>query len=68
MIGNGEAPNAEVMETRLLGRYSLIHLSMHDQQGVEWHLHARIPGLNMLQQGQKVTLSVDPDQVFVFGL
>ena len=66
IIGNGEDPNAEVMETRLLGRYSLIHLSMPDDQGEEWHLHARVPGLNMLQPGQKVTLSVDPSQVFVF--
>lgn len=67
IIGNGEAPNAEVMETRLLGRYSLIHLSMFDAQGEEWHLHARVPGLNLFQPGQKVTLSVDPDQVFVFA-
>ena len=67
IIGNGEAPNAEVMETRLLGRYSLIHLSLFDAAGEEWHLHARVPGLNMLQPGQRVTLSVDPDQVFVFA-
>lgn len=67
IIGNGEAPNAEVMETRLLGRYSLIHLSLSDAEGEEWHLHARVPGLNMLQPGQRVTLSVDPDQVFVFA-
>ena len=66
IIGNGEDPNAEVMETRLLGRYSLIHLSMPDDHGEEWHLHARVPGLNMLEPGQKVTLSVDPNQVFVF--
>ena len=66
IIGNGESPNAEVMETRLLGRYSLIHLSMPDDHGEEWHLHARVPGLNMLEPGQKVTLSVDPNQVFVF--
>jgi iron(III) transport system ATP-binding protein len=67
IIGNGEAPNAEVMETRLLGRYSLIHLSLSDAEGEEWHLHARVPGLNMIQPGQQVTLSVDPAQVFVFA-
>ena len=60
IIGNGESPNAEVMETRLLGRYSLIHLSMPDDQGEEWHLHARVPGLNMLQPGQKVTFQLIP--------
>ena len=43
IIGNGEDPNAEVMETRLLGRYSLI-LSMPDDQGEEWHLHAGFRG------------------------
>ncbi len=66
VIGNGEEPNAEVMETRLLGRYSLVHLSMPVPKGEDLHLHARVPGLNMLSPGQKVKLSVDPSQVFIF--
>ncbi|XDZ66878.1 ABC transporter ATP-binding protein [Alphaproteobacteria bacterium LSUCC0684] len=67
VIGNGSKPNAEVMETRLLGRYSLVHLSMPLPGGEDLHLHARVPGLNMLSPGQQVTLSVDPSQVFIFA-
>lgn len=66
VIGNGDKTNAEVMETRLLGRYSLVHLSMPLPKGEDLHLHARVPGLNMLSPGQKVTLSVDRSQVFIF--
>jgi len=66
VIGNGDAPNAEVMETRLLGRYSLVHLSLPLAKGEDLHLHARVPGLNMFSPGQKVTLSVDPSQVFIY--
>ena len=53
---------------RLLGRHSLIHLSMPTEDGEDVHLHARVPGLNMISPGEKVFLSVDPDQVFVFPL
>ena len=66
MIRDGEPPNAEVMETRLLGRYSLIHLSIPMPSGPDLHLHARIPGLNMLAPGEQVSLSVDKDQIFIF--
>ena len=66
--GSKGSRNAEVMETRLLGRFSLIHLSMPTEEGEVLHLHARVPGLNMLQVGEQVTLSVDSSQVFVFPL
>ncbi len=57
--------NAEVMEARLLGRASLIHLSVPTGTN-ELHLHARVPGLNSLQTGSKVRITVDPSQAFVF--
>ena len=57
---------AEVMESRLLGRYSLIHFSMAQADGEELHLHARVPGLNMLSSGDAVTLSLDETHVFLF--
>ena len=57
--------NAEVMEARLLGRASLIHLSVPTGTNV-LHLHARVPGLNSLQSGSKVRITVDPSQAFVF--
>ena len=61
---------AEVMEARLLGRYSLIHFSMPSHDGLnqdqELHLHARVPGLNMFSPGDPARLSLDLSQVFVF--
>ena len=57
----------EVMESRLLGRASLIHLSVPSDRG-EIHLHARIPGLNSIEVGSKVRVSVDPAQAFVFSV
>jgi len=58
---------AFVQETHLLGRSSLLHLSVPatDQHG-ELHLHARIPGLNSFAEGARVRLSIDPAQAFVF--
>lgn len=57
--------NAEVMEARLLGRASLIHLSVPTGTD-ELHLHARVPGLNSLPSGSQVRITVDPSQAFVF--
>ena len=57
--------NAEVMEPRLLGRASLIHLSVPTGTD-ELHLHARVPGLNSLPSGSRVRITVDPSQAFVF--
>ena len=57
--------NAEVMEARLLGRASLIHLSVPTGTD-ELHLHARVPGLNSLPGGSRVRITVDPSQAFVF--
>ena len=56
----------EVMESRLLGRSSLIHLSVPTGRN-ELHLHARIPGLNWIEVGSQVRIRVDPTQAFVFA-
>ena len=56
----------EVMESRLLGRASLIHLSVPTGRDV-LHLHARIPGLNSIEVGSQVRVRVDPAQAFVFA-
>jgi len=56
---------AEVMESRLLGRASLIHLSVPTGRS-DIHLHARIPGLNSIEAGSQVRVRVDPSQAFVF--
>ena len=54
----------EVMESRLLGRASLIHLSVPTGTD-ELHLHARIPGLNSIEVGSQVRINVDQAQSFV---
>lgn len=56
----------EVMESRLLGQASLIHLSVPTGRD-EIHLHARIPGLNSIEVGSQVRVRVNPDQAFVFA-
>ena len=61
----GEDANAFVMEARLLGRASLIHLSVPTGTE-ELHFHARVPGLNSLQTGSPVRITVDAAQAFVF--
>ena len=63
--GAGEDANAFVMEARLLGRASLIHLSVPTGTE-ELHFHARVPGLNSLQTGSPVRITVDAAQAFVF--
>ncbi|MEC8091889.1 MAG: ABC transporter ATP-binding protein [Pseudomonadota bacterium] len=63
--GTGEVANAFVMEARLLGRASVIHLSVPTGTS-ELHFHARVPGLNSLQTGSPVRVTVDKAQTFVF--
>ena len=58
--------NAVVMEARLLGGSSLIHLSVPTGTD-ELHLHARVPGLNSFSEGTQVRISVDAEQAFVFA-
>jgi iron(III) transport system ATP-binding protein len=55
-----------VVAARLLGRYSLIHLSALDAQGREHHLHAHAQGVYLPQPGQTLELALDESQVFVF--
>ncbi len=63
--GSEAQTNAFVMEARLLGRASLIHLSVPTGTE-ELHFHARVPGLNSLQTGSPVRITVDTAQAFVF--
>ncbi len=54
-----------VMEARLLAGSSLVHLSLKDNQS-NFHLHARIPGLNFFNVNEKVIVETDPSQIFIF--
>ena len=60
---------AQVMESHLLGRYSLLHLNLSEDMGYaeDLHLHARIPGLNSIAEGEVVNIDIDPAQIFVFS-
>jgi iron(III) transport system ATP-binding protein len=69
VVGVGE-PSPEhnrshVIASRLLGRYSLLHLCVHGG-AQEMHLHARVHGLFLPEAGQTVELDLDDGQVFVF--
>ncbi|UUX50095.1 ABC transporter ATP-binding protein [Nisaea acidiphila] len=60
---------ARVMQARLLGRSSLIHL--HVQSGenggsIEWHFHSRMPGIFLPETGTRLRIDLDPGQIFVF--
>lgn len=58
---------AVVLESHLLGRSSLLHLSVPGtDQHAELHLHARIPGLNSFKEGSHIHINIDPSQAFVF--
>jgi len=54
-----------VMETRLLAGSTLIHLSLKVNE-TNFHIHARIPGLNFFHVNEKVKVLTDPSQIFVF--
>ena len=56
-----------VEAARLLGRSSLIHLSVDDGQGGDLHLHARMPGQVLPKEQSLVSISLDPSQAFVFA-
>ena len=66
----GDAANGAVFGTveaaRLLGRTSLVHLSVEDGNGGDLHLHVRMPGQFLPDEQSKVTITLDPAQAFVF--
>ena len=54
-----------VMEARLLAGSTLVHLSLKVNE-TNFHIHARIPGLNFFNTNEKVKVLTDPTQIFVF--
>ena len=61
-----EGALARVMAARMLGRSSLIHLSVRQAGGEDLHLHARIPGRFLPQDEQLLEIHLDRSQTFVF--
>ncbi len=67
--GGGAEPApgvARVLAARVLGRSSLIHLSLPDRSGPDLHLHARVPGRFLPSEDQAMGIHLDPSQAFVF--
>jgi iron(III) transport system ATP-binding protein len=60
------AQSSHILMSRLLGASSLLHVCAHDADGQEAHLHARVPGVFLPEEGQPVSLSLDMSQVFLF--
>jgi len=54
-----------VMEARLLAGSTLVHLSIK-VGNTDFHVHARIPGLNFFNINEKVKVCSDPSQIFIF--
>lgn len=57
---------SHVIMSRLLGATSLLHICAHGPDGLEMHLHARVPGVFLPGEGQRVALDLDLSQVFIF--
>jgi len=62
-------PGGVVEQSRLLGRTSLVHMTITApaQPDHSVHLHARVPGVYLPRPGARVRIQVDPAQTFVFG-
>ena len=60
-----DGPLVRVEAARMLGRTSLVHLSMAgEDQGV--HLHARVAGRFLPREGKLLRVALDGEQTFVF--
>jgi iron(III) transport system ATP-binding protein len=57
---------ARVLASRILGRSSLIHLSITIADGRDLHLHSRVPGRLLPAEHEIVDIELDFDQAFVF--
>jgi iron(III) transport system ATP-binding protein len=56
----------QVMAARMLGRSSLIHLSVSLANGHDLHLHARVPGRFLPGESELFEVELDRSQTFVF--
>lgn len=62
-----EGPRGKVITSRMLGRTSLVHLSVEDGTVTGLHLHARAPGRYLPDEGQQLSVTLDTSQAFVFA-
>lgn len=64
--GSDRGAVASVITSRLLGGSSLLHLSVPNGEDGGLHVHSRVPGRMLPQEGSSVRLSLDEQNVFVF--
>ena len=60
---------AQVIQARLLGRSSLIHLCVRPAENGstrEWHFHSRMPGIFLPDAGTRLRIEFDLKQIFAF--
>jgi iron(III) transport system ATP-binding protein len=62
-----DGPLGKVIASRMLGRSSLVHLSIEDGTVTGLHLHARAPGRFLPEEGQQLSVTLDTSQAFVFA-
>jgi iron(III) transport system ATP-binding protein len=62
-----EGARGRVITSRMLGRSSLVHLSVEDGTVTGLHLHARAPGRFLPEEGQRLSVTLDTSQAFVFA-
>lgn len=62
-----DGPRGKVITSRMLGRSSLIHLSVEDGTVTGLHLHARAPGRSLPEEGRQLSVTLDTSQAFVFA-
>jgi iron(III) transport system ATP-binding protein len=71
---NDAAASARVLTARLLGRSSMVHLSVPParmnghapRESTDLHLHARIPGRFLPSEETQLAINLDRSQAFVF--
>ena len=61
-----DSPRGLVIASRMLGRTSLVHMSVEDGTVTGLHLHARAPGRFLPEEGQQLSVTLDTSQAFVF--
>jgi len=63
---DAQGARGRVITSRMLGRTSLVHLSVEDGTVTGLHLHARAPGRFLPEEGQQLSVVLDSSQAFVF--
>ncbi|MCH7487975.1 MAG: ABC transporter ATP-binding protein, partial [Proteobacteria bacterium] len=64
--GNEEGHSAHIITTRALRRGNFIHLCLGEFEDTHLHFHSRVPSRFVLEEGEAISVRLDPAQTFVF--